>query len=108
MCLISLKLFKGWSNGGVVLGLSVGAWWRVGIESLVVAAPMQVQDRVLVLVVLADRAAPTVVLKVAGCDEAELRDEVHKIGALSEPGNGLCLDPCLNVVPSLRWSCRTA
>ena len=58
---------KGRSNGGVVLGLSVGAaWWRVGVEPLMVAAPMQVLDLVLVLVVLDGRAAPVVVLKAAG------------------------------------------
>ena len=47
--------------------LSVGtAWWRVGVEPLVVAAPMQVLDLVLVLVVLYGRAALMVVLKAAG------------------------------------------
>ena len=67
MCLISLELIKGWSNGGVVLGLTFGAaWWRVDVEPLVVAAPMQVLELVLVLVVLDGRAAPVVVLKAAG------------------------------------------
>ena len=62
-----MELIKGWSNGDVVLGLSVGAaWWRVGVEPLVVAAPMQVLDLVLVLVVLDGRAVPMVVLKTAG------------------------------------------
>ena len=66
MCLIRLELIEGWSNGGVVLGLSVGAaWWRVGVEPLVMAASMQVLYLVLVLVVLNGRAAP-IVLKRAG------------------------------------------
>ena len=67
MCLISLELIKGWSNGGVVLDLSVGAaWWRVGVEPLVVVEPMQVLDLVLLLVVIDGRAAAMVVLKAAG------------------------------------------
>ena len=66
MCLINLKLIKGWSKGRVVLGVSVGAvWWRIGVESLVVAAPTQVLDPLLVLVMLDGRAAPAVVLKAA-------------------------------------------
>ena len=39
------------------------AWWRVGVEPLVVAAPMLVLDLVLVLVVLDGHAASMVVLK---------------------------------------------
>ena len=67
MCLISLELIKGWSKGGVVLGVSVGAaWWRVGVEQLVVAAPTHVLDLLLVLVVLDGRTAPVVMLNAAG------------------------------------------
>ena len=50
-----------------MLSLSVGAaWWRVGVEPLVVAAPTQVLDLLLLLVVLDGSAAPAVVLKAAG------------------------------------------
>ena len=50
----------------MVLGLSIeAAWWRIGVEPLVVAAPMQVLDLVLVLMILDGRAAPMVVLKAA-------------------------------------------
>ena len=67
MYLISLWQIKGWSKGGVVLRVSVGAaWWRVGVKLLVVAAPTQVLDLLLILVVLDGRAAPVVVLKAAG------------------------------------------
>ena len=64
MCLISLELIKEWSKGGVVLGVSDGAvWWRVGVEPVVVAAPTQVLNPLLALVMLDGRAAPVVVLK---------------------------------------------
>ena len=67
MCLITLELIKGWSKGGVVLGVSVeAAWFRVCVEPLEVAAPTQVLDLLLVLVVLDGHAAPVVVLKAAG------------------------------------------
>ena len=66
MCLINLELIKGWSKGRVVLGVSVRAvWWRAGVEPLVVAAPTQVLDPLLVLVMLDGRAAPVVMLKAA-------------------------------------------
>ena len=66
LSLISLELISRWSNGGVVLGLSIGAsWWRVGVELMVVAALMEVLDLALVLGVLDDRAALMVVLKAA-------------------------------------------
>ena len=51
----------------MALGLSFGAaWCRVGAEPLVMAAPMEVLELMLVLGVLDGSAAPVVVLEAAG------------------------------------------
>lgn len=62
----------------------------------------------MLLLVFGGGAAELVVLEITGWDDEMLACEVDENGALSEPGHGLSLGPCLCTVPSLRWSCRTA